>query len=74
MYLGTPKENLRLLKNVLLLDGHLAGQHRIWIVLVRNTGLGSILSMFRHWLIAPNVYLWPWSNIPGQNGDILHPA
>jgi hypothetical protein len=51
-----------------------AGQYQILIALVRNTGLGSILSMFRHWLIAPNVYLWPWSNIPGQNGDILHPA
>jgi hypothetical protein len=45
MYLGTPKESYRLLKNVLLLDDHRAGQYQILIALVRNTSLGSILSM-----------------------------
>jgi hypothetical protein len=74
MYLGTPKESHRLLKNVLLLDGHGAGQYQILIALVLNTGLGSILPMFRLWLATPNACLWPWSNIPGLNGDILHPA
>jgi hypothetical protein len=47
MYLGTPKESHRLLKNVLQLDDHRAGHYQILIALVRNTSLGSILSMFR---------------------------
>jgi hypothetical protein len=73
-YLGIPKENLRPSENFLLLGGHPAEQHQIWIALASNTILGLILPMFRLWLIEPNAYLWPWSNIPGQNGDIPHPA
>jgi hypothetical protein len=74
MYLGTPIENLRLLKNVLLLDGHQAAQRQTWIVLARNTSPVAILPMFHLSLIESNAYLWPWNNIPGQNVDILHPA